>query len=360
MSEIDLPPEAHAAALAMLPKMGPARLLSLVREHGPAGAWRRTIGGQLGDAWAHASRSIDPVAVLRDHHAAGVGLAALGGAAYPAALADDIEPPAVVFARGDLGCIAPPAVAIIGTRRCTRLGAGIARELGHDLAASGVQVVSGLALGIDGAAHRGALAAGATPPVAVVGSGLDVVYPRANADLWEAVGQAGVVISEAPLGARPEPWRFPARNRIIAGLADVVVVVESHAAGGSLLTVNEAAARDVEVMAVPGSVRSSAAAGTNALLADGRAPVRDADDVLLTLGLMRAARPQTIDRRPEPSGDDAALLGAFEWQPVTAEHLALRTGLSLLVVGLGLARLEADGWIATHGGWYERLASPPG
>jgi DNA processing protein len=227
----------------------------------------------------------------------------------------------------------------------------------HDLAAAGVHIVSGLALGIDGAAHRGALHAGGAAPIGVVGSGLDVVYPRANADLWEGVAAAGVVLGEAPLGAPPEPWRFPARNRIIAALADLVVVVESHPSGGSLLTVLEAAARDVEVMAVPGSVRSPASAGTNALLADGRPPVRDADDVLVALGLMRVARPAIIDHRVAPEGDDARVLAAFEWQPVTAEHLALRTGLPLTTVSLGLARLEAAGWISVRGGWYERLAA---
>src|SRR5439155_3892513 len=130
-------------------------------------------------------------------------------------------------------------------------------------------------LGIDGAAHRGALDAGAdggAPPIGVVGSGLDVIYPKAHAGLWDAVARAGVLLSEAPLGAAPEPWRFPARNRIIAALGSVVVVVESREQGGSLHTVSEASRRNVPVMAVPGPVRSAASTGTNVLPAAGQWP----------------------------------------------------------------------------------------
>ncbi len=144
-------------------------------------------------------------------------------------------------------------VAIIGTRSATAPGLEMARRLGAELAEAGVAIVSGLARGIDGAAHAGALPrAGAAPPIGVVGSGLDVPYPRVNAGLWSDVARAGVLISEAPPGAPPSAWRFPARNRLIAALADLVVVVESRASGGSMLTVREAIVRGRQVMAVPG------------------------------------------------------------------------------------------------------------
>ena len=186
-----------------------------------------------------------------------------------------------------------PRVAIVGTRRCTRYGFDLARELGADLAAAGVQVVSGLALGIDGAAHRGALdAAGGAPPIGVVASGLDVVYPRAPPAAVGGGRHRGSLLSECPLGTAPEAWRFPARNRIIAALADAVVVVESAGAGGSMYTVEEALARDRPVLAVPGSVRSAASAGTNRLLAEGAGVARDADDVLAAIG-----QPQRPGRR---------------------------------------------------------------
>src|SRR5258705_11936294 len=163
---------------------------------------------------------------------------------------------------------------------------GMAFELGHDLAAAGVRVVWGLALGIDGAAHAGALAApGGAPPVAVVGSGPDVVYPRRHADLWRRVVDAGVLFSESPMGAAPEGWRFPLRNRIIAALADVLVVVESRHQGGSRHTVDAAADRDRTILAVPGPVRSPLSADPNELLHQGAGPARDVVDVLVALGL---------------------------------------------------------------------------
>src|SRR5690606_4171441 len=157
----------------------------------------------------------------------------------------------------------------------------------------------------------------AAPPVAVVGSGHDVVYPRRNRDLWTWAADDGLLLSEAPPGCRPSAWRFPARNRLIAGLADLVIVVESHAAGGSMHTVAEAIARGIDVMAVPGSVRLSAAAGSNQLLAEGCPPVRDADDVLVALGLVAGRRQAGAETRPAPGPAAAAVLEAFEWEPVT-------------------------------------------
>src|SRR5204862_1786721 len=145
--------------------------------------------------------------------------------------------------------------------------------------AAGVAVISGLALGIDGAAHAGALEADIAPPIAVVGSGLDVIYPWRHRALWGAVEKQGVVLGEAPLGAAPEPWRFPARNRIVAALADVVIVVESRETGGSMHTVAEALRRDRPVFAAPGPVRSPTSTGTNRLLRDGAQVVCDATDV---------------------------------------------------------------------------------
>jgi DNA processing protein len=174
--------------------------------------------------------------------------------------------------------------------------------------------------------------------------------------LWRAVGAAGVLLSEAPLGARPERWRFPARNRIIAALADLVVVVESHRRGGSLHTVDEADRRGRDVMAVPGSVRNPAAAGTNDLLAEGRAPVCSVADVLLALGLGAARTPTHGDRRPRPDVVDQPVLEAVGWQPATLDHLVLRTGLDLARLAPSLDRLCDAGWIARRGGWYERVA----
>ncbi|HLT16520.1 MAG TPA: DNA-processing protein DprA [Acidimicrobiales bacterium] len=379
---------AALAALAGLPALGPRRFLALVHHRSPLDAWAlasagdaaalaRALGGDrdldtLARSWRSAADGVDPLAVLAAHEAADVAVLAHpsvlaeppsppDGPRYPERLVDDPEPPAVLFARG--GPVpAGPSVAIVGTRRCTGTGAGMARELGRELAAAGVHVISGLALGIDGAAHRGALDArsghpDAASPIGVVGSGPDVAYPTRHRDLWEAVAAEGTLLSEAPLGARPAGWRFPCRNRLIAALADVVVVVESHAAGGSLHTVHEAIRRDVDVMAVPGSVRSPAAAGTNQLLAEGCPPVRDAGDVLVALGLVRGRRRRPVEHRPLPGPDAAAVLDALGWEPATFEHLAVRCGLGLAELAVALEELVAGGWVSQHGGWYEQRAT---
>jgi DNA processing protein len=342
-----------AALLAGLPNMGPRSLTEEIDRWGPVEAWARSPARAAGSSGAAA----DPRQVLRQHEERGVAILLRGDPDYPVELLDDLFPPPVLFARGDLSVLTAPRVAIVGTRRCTGAGAGIARALGRDLAAAGVAVVSGLALGIDGAAHRGALDDPEAPgaPIGVIGCGHDLPYPPRHADLWEAVAARGALLGEAPLGTRPAPWRFPARNRIIAALADLVVVVESHAGGGSLLTVKEAMDRDIDVMAVPGSVRSPASAGTNQLLADGCHPVRDADDVLVALGMVPGGRRTGRDARTPPDAVGRAVLDAFDWEPATLEHLALRTGRGVPDLALALHRLEADGWVSAQGPWYERV-----
>jgi DNA processing protein len=346
--------EAYAAALAARPKMGPARLRQLLDERTPEEAWA-----------AAGDRAVDVHEQWEAYVRAGVAVHVLRGPGYPSELADDPEAPAVLFSNGDLAALDGPRVAIIGSRRCTRYGRDVAFDLGRDLANAGVHVVSGLALGIDGAAHLGVLAAGdgAAPPAAVVGSGLDVVYPRAHARLWRQVAEAGVVLSEAPLGARPEPWRFPARNRILAALADVVVVVESRAKGGSFHTVQAADQRGVPVMAVPGPVRSPASCYTNELLVSGSAPARDVDDVLVALDLLgrgpkRRRTQGGTSSEAAPSPDDphqAALLEAMGWQPASLDQLVVRTGLSPGQASVALTRLEVGGWVVGQSGWWEQV-----
>ncbi len=372
------PDAGFAAALAGLPAMGPHRLTALIDRFGAGEAWVLATSGPraaladvlqiepeplrtLSRSWQSVAATVDPAGVLSAHAEAGVRILLRGDADYPDVLREDIEPPAVLFSRGDLACLDGPRVAIVGTRRCTGTGAGLARELGRDLAAAGVVVVSGLALGIDGAAHRGVFDAGSTAlasarPVGVVGSGLDVVYPSRHRDLWARVAQEGLLLSESPLGSRPAPWRFPARNRVIAALADIVVVVESHVRGGSLHTVAEAIRRDIDVLAAPGSVRSASAAGTNQLLAEGCHPVRDSGDVLVALGLTAASQRGPVDRRPAPDITGTAVLEAFDWEPATLEHLAVRTALPLGQLAVALERLVTGGWVLAEGGWYERVA----
>ncbi|HET8929264.1 MAG TPA: DNA-processing protein DprA [Acidimicrobiales bacterium] len=361
-----------ATAIASLPKVGPARLRMLLDAGEPEGVWERLCCGTLGDdaevvaslgpradtllaGWRGAARTMDPGQLAVRHAALGFRLLDAEDPDYPSAFRDDAEPPRLLWVAGDLGRILPRVVAIVGSRRCTRYGHDVARRFGRELALAGVSVVSGLALGIDAAAHAGALdaPAGAAPPVGVVGTGLDVIYPRRNRALWQAVAERGVLLSESPPGASAEPWRFPARNRLIAALADIVVVVESTERGGSLYTVDEAMARDVEVRAVPGPITAPTSAGTNRLLADGAAPALNESDLLESLGVV-AATPigeySTGYRDPE----EEAVLDVLTTGSVTFDELAERSGLSLERLGLVTARLQVEGLLSRSGGWYER------
>lgn len=373
-----LPREAWAVALASLPRVGPARLRALLRLGDPRATWEdevlngrvhrhEPVAAHMGKApaalaslWRDHASVLDPAELWRSHVEAGVGVAALETSAMPAVLSDDVAPPGVLFWLGDPDVVAGCRVGIIGTRDCTRYGRDLASELGRDLASAGVAVVSGLALGIDGAAHRGALEAEAAPPIGVVGSGLDVVYPRGHSGLWRDVAGAGVLFSEYPLGSGSDAWHFPTRNRIIAALADVLVVVESHEWGGSMHTVEHAQRRQKLVMAVPGPVRSPASAGTNKLLSEGVSVARDVTDVLVAIGLERPAPRPSGERRPAPAGDGQVVLDALGWQPATFEQLVVRSGLALSGVASALDQLQADGWVDQVCGWYERVATPTG
>lgn len=363
-------------ALAGLPELGPARLRALLARYGPSGAWQAVRSGRVDPAvvrrpgrggpsrvvgaWTRAAARLDPARVWAAHVDAGVGVAAEGGSAYPAAFRDDPLPPAVIFWRGRLDHLAGMRVAVVGTRDASRYGLDVARGLGRDLAAAGIAVVSGLALGIDGAAHDGAIAAAGAPPIGVVGCGLDRVYPPAHSGLWRRVVDAGLLLGEYPLGTPAAAWRFPARNRLIAALADAVVVVESHRVGGAMLTAVEADARGRPVLAVPGPVTASSSEGTNQLLFEGRAPVRDVADVLLTLGVEGVTPRPSAEARTRPAGDAAAVLAAAPWQPVPVEQLVLATGLELGRVVLALDELEDGGWVSRRSGWVERVGRDRG
>ena len=353
-----------AAALASLPRAGARRLHRLLAGRDPAEVWdgvgRGLIPADCGDevlraSWRRHAAEFDLDDLASDLDRLDAWATTPLDAAHPARLADDIDPAPVIFRRGSLPAPAAPAVAIVGTRRCSPTGRSFSAELGAGLAAAGVTVVSGLALGIDGAAHRGALSAAGAPPVGVVGSGLDVIYPKGSADLWDDVAVAGALITEAPLGAEPEAWRFPARNRLLAALADVVVVVESKEAGGSMHTVEQAARRGVTVMAVPGSVRNPAAAGANRLISEGCPPACSVDDVLTALGLATEGRPTQSAGQPVTGGQTSSefqrrVLDAVDDEPVTLDRLVVRVGASPPEVLVAADELVALGLLARDGG----------
>jgi DNA processing protein len=370
---------AAAAALLDLPGMTPVRLARLLDGFRPCLAWSAVRAGthpaDPGRRFAVAARGIDPEAVARRYRDAGVSVLLVGSPGYPAALVGDPGAPAVLCSVGDPTVLeARPAVALVGTRSATPYGTKVASELGRALAAAGVVVVSGLARGIDAAAHSGALSAGpgAAPPVAVVGTGADVAYPRENRNLWDRVARAGAVLSEAAVGTPARPRVFPARNRIIAGLSDVVVVVESHRSGGSLYTAEAAARRAIPVCAVPGSVHSRASTGTNGLLVDGCVPVRDADDVLTAVSLARQGQGMAavvatgaagaaighgtgagVDGTPSDR-IQRSVWEAVDDTPTTAETVLLRTGLSLSAVTAAGEELVAARRLTAGTGWWCR------
>lgn len=368
------PAEAYVAALAGFAAMNVHRLGVLLRGRSPEAAWRMALGDEPADglvgrvladpavraAWRRSAHLRPPQIVWQRCCELGLSVLPHGAAGYPALLLDDPLPPPVLFAAGSLALLDGRRVAIVGTRNTTAAGRQVARDLGHDLATAGVHVVSGLARGIDGAAHLGTLAAeGVGRPLGIVASGHDVVYPREHRDLWQAVTSCGLLLSESPPGTPPEPHRFPLRNRIVAALAEVVVVVESRERGGSLLTAADAIERGVPVMAVPGPVGRRCGAGTNQLLRDGATPVTSADDVLAFLSFQhgRSANLPT-DLRGRPRPDDTAAYRVLQHEPRTIDGVALALGIGLVDAAMRLARLEATGWVAQADGWFECVGSP--
>jgi DNA processing protein len=283
--------------------------------------------------------------------------------AYPTALLDLIDPPALLHSTAPVErvveMLAAPAVAVVGTRRASAYGIEVARELGRGLAAAGVTVVSGLALGIDAAAHRGALdAEGET--VAVLGCGADRAYPRAHAALYEQIRARGAVVAELPPGQRPHKWTFPARNRIMAGLARVTVVVEAAERSGSLITAGFAQDLGREVAAVPGRVTSRMAAGANELLHAGAAPVRGPDDVLdMVFGAnnwQSKDAPRAAARKAKLDPGLRRILCAVEAGD-GLDDFARDAGVPASDVRAALGRLELLGLVRRDGlGAYERVA----
>jgi len=280
--------------------------------------------------------------------AAGIRWLPRSDADFPAALRSIFDPPPGLFLRGagEVGLLDRPAVAVVGARACSSYGASVARTFGRELAAAGLVVVSGLARGVDGEAHRGALDAGAAT-VAVLGCGVDRDYPAAHAALARRICLDGLIVSEYAPGVEPAPWRFPARNRIIAGLAQATVVVEARERSGALITADLALEEGREVFAVPGEITSGLSAGTNDLLRLGAAPLLGSGDVLELFGL--AARP------PEPvdlTSTADAVLTRLRDGPTSADELVRSTGLDAGALASALTELELAGRAVAAGGVY--------
>jgi DNA processing protein len=271
----------------------------------------------------------------------------------PRALATIFDPPAGVFVRGGgpLELLDAPSVAVVGARACSPYGAQVARMLGRELAAAGLVVVSGLARGVDAEAHRGALEAGGRT-VAVLGCGIDRDYPASHAELAGRIRVSGLIVSEYGPGVEPAPWRFPARNRIVAGLSQATVVVEARERSGALITADLALEEGREVFAVPGEITSALSAGTNRLLALGATPLLETLDVLRSFGIDPAERPQ-----PEGLSEaGATVLEALGDGPASIDELVAPTGIGAGAVAAALSELELAGMAAEGVGRYRRAA----
>jgi DNA processing protein len=287
---------------------------------------------------------------------------ALGDAAYPASLLNIEDPPLLLYLAGrlDLPLDNNRSLAIVGSRNPTPQGALNARQFAQVLAESGLTIVSGLALGIDGAAHEGALTghSGATDrlaTVAVVGTGLDRVYPRAHHALAHRISEQGLLVSEYPLGTPPLAANFPRRNRLIAGLSNATLVVEAALQSGSLITARLAAEQGKEVFAIPGSIHATQSRGCHALIRQGAKLVESAQDVLEDLPGMGTIPPPAATSSPQTETDDA-LLQALGLDPVSLDALQARTGLDIATLQARLMALELDGRVARlPGGLLQRL-----
>lgn len=301
----------------------------------------------------------------------------LGDSAYPQALLDTEDPPLMLYALGSVDKLvegfqecARTGVAVVGSRNPTPQGVQNARQFSESLGQSGITVVSGLALGIDGAAHEGALAGYAGPAwgtVAVVGTGLDRVYPRAHFELAHRIAENGVLLSEYPLGSAPLSANFPKRNRIISGLCKATLVVEAALKSGSLITARLAVEQGKDVFAIPGSIHSTQARGCHALIKQGAKLVESAQDILDELPIASGGRDLSTSAGTSNSGQsdaaldglsslEAGLLNALGFEPTTLDSLQQRSGIDTPTLQALLMGLELSGWVARlPGGKFQQL-----
>jgi DNA processing protein len=347
--------------LSLTPGLGSATLRALLRKYGlpreVLGRNRAELAALLAPESLQAMESQrvrDAVARALDWAAADNHFViTLADETYPRALLEIADPPAVLYAHGRPELVQRPALAIVGSRNASAQGESNAEQFARSLSDAGLTIVSGLALGIDAAAHRGGLA-GASSTVAVLGTGVDVVYPNRNAELAAEIARRGLLVSEFALGTPAIAHNFPRRNRLISGLARGCLVVEAAIASGSLITARSAADQGRDVFAIPGSIHSPLAKGCHALIKSGAKLVESADDVLAELaGFQPMARASTL---APAASNDTGLLAVMGHDPVDVDSLCERAGLSPEEVTAQLLRLELEGRVtALPGGLYQRL-----
>jgi DNA processing protein len=348
--------------LALTPGLGPVTLQRMLRQFGlPQAVLAQNRAALAAFAPPAALTALDSDEVARGVARAlawagepGNAVITLADDTYPRLLLEIADPPALLYARGRTELLQRSALAVVGSRNATLQGEANAQAMARALSEAGLTVVSGLALGIDAAAHRGGLG-GPGSTIAVLGTGIDVVYPSRNAALAAEIAERGLLLSEFPLGTAPAAQNFPRRNRLISGLARGCLVVEAALASGSLITARAAADQGREVFAMPGSIHSPLAKGCHALIKSGAKLVESAEDVLAELSGFRASG-YASTMKAMPADADRGLLAYMGHDPVDVDSLCSRAGMSAEQVSSELLRLELDGQVAAlPGGLYQRL-----
>ena len=346
-------------AISRVPYIGPARIERLVQEFGSLStAWSAPVeelrvaleSRALTELLAARSR-IDPVVELDRLGRLGIRAVYPGHPSYPPLLAEISGRPSLLYVRGELVAGDDTAVAIVGTRRATPYGRQAAERVAAELAGAGITVVSGLARGVDAAAHRAALEAGGRT-IAVLGSGPDVIYPAEHRRLAEQILESGAILSEFPPGAKPDAQNFPARNRIVSGMTLGTLIVEAPARSGALITASFAADQGREVFVVPGSIFAESAEGTNALLRDGARLVRSGIDIMEDLGLGVGRNPVATQSQIPLEENELRLYDALRNEARHIDELAEEAGLPAAAASALLLTMELKGLVRNHGAQY--------
>jgi DNA processing protein len=351
--------------LTLVPGVGPEKQRSLLAAFGlPEAVFasgRRGVAGVVGDTLAARLFDADNAAAVAAGLAwcaePGNAIVTLADAHYPPALLQTADPPLLLYVKGRTELLARPALAVVGSRNATAQGLANAEAFSRALSDAGLLIVSGLALGIDAAAHRGGLD-GAGSTLAFIGTGADRIYPARNAALARRIAETGAIVSEFPLGTPSVAHNFPKRNRLIAGLAQGVLVVEAAPASGSLITARLAGELGREVLAIPGSIHSPLSRGCHQLIKQGAKLVESAQDVLEELRWQSAAVPAPADASavPQASAVETSLLAALGFDPVDADTLCTRSKLTPDALFAILLELELAGRVARlPGGRFQRL-----
>ncbi len=311
---------------------------------------RRVLGNRdrLLEAIGTARQAIDPEQEFERLERDGVSILTVADVGYPRLLREVPAPPPVLFVRGAITAADTVAMAVVGTRKATAYGREMASTIAGDLARAGVTIVSGLAIGIDGAAHRAALDAGGRT-IAVLGSGIHDIYPRDHASLASRIAESGAVISDNLPNAKPDRWNFPARNRIISGLSLGVLVVEAPDRSGALITVDFAADQGRDIFAVPGPANAHASAGCNRLLRDGARLVRDAADILEDLRLQAVPQEITVQQPLLMDEDERRVLAVLTSEPMHIDDVGERCGVALPRISAILLTLELQQLVRNAG-----------